>query len=266
LADTDPAAEALRSRLTARAWRVLRTGAASGRWNMALDEALLELAAREEVGPTLRFYAWDPPALSLGRFQGLEGIDTGYLECRGWDLVRRPTGGRAVLHHLELTYSLTLPPSAVLGAGVRTSYSVLVDGLNRGLRALLAGLPAPTAGAAAACDPRLHRQPNCFALASECDSLVPEGKLVGSAQVRRGGALLQHGSILLDADPEAWTALLGSTGRLVTLRALLGEAPSPEQVAEAVLGGFGALGVRLEPGSVSPEEEELARALSPAQS
>src|SRR5687768_10650291 len=89
-------------RLGRHPWRVVRTGAASGPRNMALDLAMLRGACREEVPPTLRFYTWDPPAVSLGRFQCSEGIDLGYARGRGWDVVRRPTGGRAVLHHREL--------------------------------------------------------------------------------------------------------------------------------------------------------------------
>ncbi|HEU4751876.1 MAG TPA: lipoate--protein ligase family protein, partial [Armatimonadota bacterium] len=238
-AATDPAAEALRQRLTRRPWRLLECDPAPGAENMARDEALLEAAAREETPPVLRFYAWDPPAVSLGHFQGTEGIDLAYAAARGWDVVRRPTGGRAVLHQHELTYCLVLPPSVVGGAGVRTSYAVLSGALNAGLRSLL---PDRSPVTAPACNARTARGPNCFAVAGECDTLVAEGKLVGSAQVRRGGALLQHGSILLDAEPAAWEALFGTTGRLVTLRRLLGSTPTRAEVTEAVLRGFTSLG------------------------
>jgi lipoyl(octanoyl) transferase len=227
---------------------------------MGVDLALLRAAARE-APPTLRFYSWRPPAVSLGRFQEADGIDLEYARCRGWDVVRRPTGGRAVLHHLELTYSLALPPSVVGGTGVRTSYQVLVDVLNAGLASLLRG----AAGAPArppACEAARSREANCFAVAGECDTLAAGGKLVGSAQVRRDGALLQHGSILLDAEPEAWTALFGSPGRLLTLRALLGEAPPAGDVAGAVIRGFRALASAMEPGALSPPEEEDARRLA----
>lgn len=240
-ADTDPAVQALRGRLTGRPWQVLRTGPADGSTNMAHDLALLAAAAEERLPPTLRFYTWSPPAVSLGRFQPEAGIDREYLASRGWDLVRRPTGGRAVLHHLELTYSLILPPSLVAGAGVRTSYAVLTRGLNAGLATLLGRMPSQEN--AGACDVPTRGTTNCFALASECDTLVPGGKLVGSAQVRQHGALLQHGSILLDAEPEAWLALFGTAGRLVTLRELLGTVPAQETVEQAVISGFRSLGV-----------------------
>jgi lipoyl(octanoyl) transferase len=220
---------------------------------MALDVALLREAVAGEIPPTLRFYTWSPPAVSLGAFQAADGIDRGYLRSRGWDLVRRPTGGRAVLHQHELTYSLVLPPAVVGGAGVRTSYRVLTAALNAGLRSVLdwrlriadfaiEGLGTRDSGLGTR-----DSTPNCFALASECDTLVPEGKLVGSAQVRKEGALLQHGSILLDAEPDAWNALFGTAGRLVTLRQLLrGEIPDEETVAEAVCRGFQGIGIPLE--------------------
>lgn len=240
---TDPAALALLDRMTREPWQVLRSGPATGPENMARDEALLAAAAEPEALPTLRFYTWSPPAVSLGHFQPADAIDLEYARHRGWDVVRRATGGRAVLHQHELTYSVTLPAGVVDGAGVRTSYTVLVGALNAGLDRLLREKIGPGREAAPSCDARTNRAANCFALASECDTVVPDGKLVGSAQVRRGGALLQHGSILLDAEPEAWSALFGTPGRLVTLRQLLGRTVSADEVSEAILQGFSTYGI-----------------------
>lgn len=223
---------------------------------MGFDWALLEAAAAGELSPTLRFYSWSPSAVSLGRFQDLSGIDTEALLRRGWDLVRRPTGGRAVLHHLELTYSLVLPPSIVGDAGVRTSYAALVAPLNAGLRSLIPG-GAPQVDTPA-CEAAHSREPNCFALASECDTLVAGSKLVGSAQVRHRGALLQHGSILLDADRSAWAQILGSTGRLTTLTDLLGRTPGPEQVEHALMQSFQRSGIAIRESAtpaVVPDED-----------
>ncbi|MFN3648772.1 MAG: biotin/lipoate A/B protein ligase family protein [Armatimonadota bacterium] len=251
---TDPAA-ALRERLCAVRWEVLRTDHAAGAYNMALDAALLSAAAAEAIPPTLRFYGWSPPAVSLGRFQRPDGIALAAASARGWELVRRPTGGRAVLHDRELTYSLVLPPSVLQNAGVRTSYAVLVGCLNAGLRRLL-GSAAAESPAPGTCGGRA-RAANCFALPGECDTLVPEGKLVGSAQVRRDGALLQHGSLLLDADRGAWSALFGEPGRLVTLADLLGAPPHPDAAAAALLSGFAAAGIRFRE---QPLPEPLERA------
>ncbi len=208
---------------------------------MARDVALLDAAAREEIDSTLRFYAWLPPAVSLGRFQKADGINLEALHRKGWDLVRRPTGGRAVLHQHEVTYSIILPPSVVGNAGVRTSHAVLTELLNAGLRRLLPEtselIPPPN------CDARASRTPNCFALTSECDSVTDAGKLVGSAQARHEGALLQHGSILLDADREAWTEIFGECGCLVTLRELLGRVVEPSEVHRALLEEFAHRGI-----------------------
>jgi lipoate-protein ligase A len=241
----DRVANAFLERLRSVEWRWLHGGPHAGRWNMERDQELLHAAAEGTSEPVLRFYTWDPPALSLGRFQNEDGINLPALERRGWDLVRRPTGGRAVLHHLELTYSLVLPPEVVDGVGIRTSYTVLAALLNAGLRRLL---PTAEPVPGPACNART-REPNCFALASECDTLVPGGKLVGSAQARHRGAMLQHGSILLDADRNAWTEILGSAGRLTTMRDLLRRTPAVEEVALAIRDGFTEMGIRLSPGA-----------------
>ena len=90
-------------------WRLIITPPARGAWNMAVDEAILEHAGRGEVLPTLRLFAWEPPCLSLGRAQPFTDVDTERLQARGWDVVRRMTGGRAILHTDELTYSVSGP-------------------------------------------------------------------------------------------------------------------------------------------------------------
>jgi lipoate-protein ligase A len=167
-----------------------------------------------------------------------------------------------VLHHREVTYSLVLPSSAVGGAGIRTSYDVLVAALNEGLRTLLAGTPHALGAPPPACDARANRAVNCFALAGECDTLVADGKLVGSAQARLDGALLQHGSVLLDANPEVWTALFGEPGRLATLRRLLNAKPNPSQVQQAIMAGFADAGVTLASGELTTTERAAADTLT----
>lgn len=227
---------AFRERLTRVAWSLRLDGAATGNLNMATDVDLLHAAARQQTSPVLRFYQWDPPAVSLGRFQAPDGINLEAVERRGWDLVRRPTGGRGVLHQHEVTYSIVLPPSVVGNVGVRTSHAVLTGLLNDGLRRLLpksSELIRPPA-----CEARTNRTPNCFALTGECDTVTTTGKLVGSAQARHAGALLQHGSILLDADRDAWTELFGGPGRLTTLRDLLGRNVEAPEVHEALVDEF----------------------------
>jgi lipoyl(octanoyl) transferase len=227
---------AFRDRLTMLPWALRTDAATTGGFNMLTDSSLLLCAAREVAGPTLRFYSWNPPAVSLGRFQKVDGINLEALKRRGWDLIGRSTGGRAVLHQHEVTYCIVLPPSVVGNAGVRTSHAALTELLNDGLRRLLPKstelIPPPL------CEARTNRTPNCFALTGECDIVTSAGKLVGSAQARHEGALLQHGSILLDADREAWTELFGECGSLVTLRELLGRAVDPGEVHQALIEEF----------------------------
>lgn len=229
---------------------------------MAIDAALLEAAAREETPPTLRFYGWSPPAVSLGRFQPVHGLDLDYARRRGWDVVRRPTGGRGVLHQHELTYSVTLPPSALRGMGVRSSYRVLTSVLNLGLRSLLGGAAEPFSPPEG-CALRVRGLANCFSVASECDTVASGGKLAGSAQVRRDGALLQHGAILLDAEPEAWTGVFGAPGELLTLRRLLGRPVAADEVADAIVAAFERGGARVKEGALTGEELHAAGSLRP---
>jgi len=176
-------------------WRLLRDGARDGAENMARDEALLDSAERGSP-PTLRLYAWTRPTLSLGAHQ--PGSDADLDACRrlGVDLVRRPTGGGAVLHDAELTYAVAAQvgqgpfPASVIGV-----YERIAAALVAGLEGL--GVSAESARTAGA-----GRSPaDCFARPSSREILVGGRKLIGSAQVRRRGAFLQHGSILIAFDP-----------------------------------------------------------------
>src|SRR3982074_1947256 len=178
------------------AWRLLLNARGRGAWNMAVDEVLLDGVAGGTAPPTLRFYEWSPPCPSLGYFQPFDRVDLDGCRALGVEVVRRPTGGRAILHDRELTYSVTLPASA-LGhdGGVLPSYYRLSLALQDGLRRL--GVPAALAPESAASTPGIHG-PACFDRPSAHEILLAGRKLVGSAQMRRGGALLQHGSILIE--------------------------------------------------------------------
>src|ERR1041384_4412874 len=121
-------------------WRLLITHTARGAWNMAVDQAILEHIGRGESLPTLRLYAWEPACLSLGHAQPFTDVDTARLQARGWELVRRPTGGRAILHTDELTYSVTGSAEEPLLAGsVLESYNRLAQALLFAVKSL--GLP-----------------------------------------------------------------------------------------------------------------------------
>ena len=199
---------------------------------MAIDAVLLEraLASGECV---MRLYEWSRPTLSLGRNQTARGhYDLERARAAGVDIVRRPTGGRAVLHHRELTYSVTAP-AAALGAH-RESYARINRLLLAALRAL--GVEAAVAGRTGrALGPGLAP---CFDLPGAGELTADGRKLVGSAQWRDAAALLQHGSILVEDDQALATALLRAPGAAppaaAALRALLGRAPTVSDLAAAV--------------------------------
>lgn len=193
----------------------------SGEYNMATDEDLLAEAARMG-GHFLRLYCWDPPTMSFGRNQAL-----GSMALDG-PVVRRPTGGQAVWHEHEVTYAVAAP-IAVFGS-LRKAYCEIHARLAAALRSL--GVDAVLAPARRPVG-RTARPVSCFASPVGGEILVNRRKLVGSAQVRRGDAFLQHGSILLDG------AQPFSTGGETTLAAVLGRAVTFEEVVSAVVGAWG---------------------------
>ena len=255
--------------MAADSWRLLLDKPASGAWNMAVDEVLLDGVAAGTAPPTLRFYEWTPACLSLGYFQPFDVVDIDGCRALGVEVVRRPTGGRAILHDRELTYSIALPAS-VLGqdGGVLPSYYRLSLALQDGLRRL--GVPATlapeSAGSSAA------HGPVCFDRPSAHEILLHGRKLVGSAQMRRGGGLLQHGSILIEPRIDKLLACLhrtdggGSRGLEEGVAGLaeLG-VTDPGRIASAIGAAFAAgFGVGLAEEPLRPDEEEAARALARA--
>lgn len=184
-------------------WRLMDTPPAPGAFNMALDAALME-SVRAGADPVLRFYRWSPACLSLGRNQPAAGLyDEAAIRARGFDVVRRPTGGRAVLHDRELTYSVVMPEGSL--GSPRTAYATINGALVRGLARLGVGAGLQAAVGARAVAPSLAP---CFRDPAEGEVVVAGGKLVGSAQYREAGVLLQHGSLLLEDDQSAVTGLL----------------------------------------------------------
>jgi lipoate-protein ligase A len=237
---------------------------------MALDEAILEAAASRESPPTLRLYSWSPPCLSLGSAQPISQVDLDRLESIGWDIVRRPTGGRAILHTDELTYSLTAPANYPhLQGGVLQGYKYISQGLIAALSIL---------GLEVELQPEVNlseeerRHPVCFQLPSSYEITVEGKKLVGSAQLRRVGGVLQHGSLPLSGDIGRITNVLHFDEeaqrqrayrevhqRACTVESCLGRTISWEQASNAMVQGFNtALGLQFQP--ASPSEGEIARA------
>ncbi len=181
-------------------WRLIKTSPAHGAWNMAADEAILEAIGRGDVPPTLRLYAWEPACLSLGYAQPLTDIDLERLEAHGWEVVRRATGGRSILHTDELTYSVTGPQDeARLAGGVLESYRRLSEALLAALLKL--GLPAK-----ALPQPQIPgsngrpKEPVCFEVPSNYEITIHGKKLIGSAQARKKAGVLQHGTLPLGGD------------------------------------------------------------------
>jgi lipoate-protein ligase A len=179
-------------------WRLIVDDAPrSGAANMALDQALAEACAAGESPPTLRFYRWHPPAVSLGRYQRVEEVDSETIADLGYELVRRPTGGRAILHTDELTYSVVAPADEVHVRGsVMEAYLRISDALLAGLRAL--GLAAEKAAGNVRAGPDVSAA--CFETPSAYEITTGGRKLMGSAQSRRAGYVLQHGSLPLNGD------------------------------------------------------------------
>jgi lipoate-protein ligase A len=247
---------------------------------MAVDEAILRAVAAGQVPPTLRFYAWEPGCLSLGRMQAATDVDLEALEAAGFDLVRRPTGGKAILHVDELTYSLVAPQEEPRVAGsVVESYRRLSTGLTRGLERLgLTDLvanqqttPPPLGGAGGG------RGPVCFETPSDYEITVGGRKLVGSAQMRAQGVVLQHGALPLHGDITRICPLLAAhpdparvRARAATVEETLGSFGSAQdrrtvawaEAADALAAGFAeALNLRLEPAILTDEERAWAEEL-----
>lgn len=258
-------------------WRLLANRPGSPAWNMAVDEALLIHCGRGEAPPTLRFYTWEPAAVSLGGCQDIRAeIDREACRRLGVGWVRRPTGGRAVFHGADLTYSVAAP-GEILPGGVLAVYRRLAEGLLAGLRRL--GVPAelvsrPGRGGATPGGGLAGAGP-CFMAPSWWEVTVGGRKLVGSAQARRRGAVLQHGSIPLEPWSERFCAVLKMSGEEARRRtqnaldlsttflgAVLAEPPSVGGVAAALCAGFAeALGIELYDAGLTPDEVDTARRL-----
>jgi lipoate-protein ligase A len=237
-----------------RSFRLLQSGCHDCYYNMALDEALLESVSSGLSLPVLRFFGWNPPAVSLGYFQGLEEeVDLDACRRHGVDVVRRISGGGAVFHHAEITYSLIMPLSSPAGSSIPESYQALCAGVIAGLGRL--GVQA--------------------VFAPINDILSGGRKISGSAQTRRKGCLLQHGTVLLDLEPELMFSLLkvpreklkgqgagDLRQRVTSLKALLGRPVSYEDGSAALAEGFReALSLDYAAGENAPTPAEEARAL-----
>ncbi len=241
-------------------WRLLVSPADRGARNLATDQAVAEHVRDGASPPTLRFYTWRPAALSLGYGQPLKAVATDLARQCGIDLVRRPTGGQAILHNDELTYALMLPRTHALAAGgVLRSYERFSAGFERGFATL--GLHTRQG------DWQSHAADGagllCFASPSTHELSARGVKIMGSAQTRLRGALLQHGSIPFAHDPRIYDLLrLPRSHTLKGLRNLLAPAPTVGALIETLATGFSdALRVALTPSGLTGPERKRRAAL-----
>ncbi len=250
-------------------WRLLITPPARGAWNMALDESILEHIGRGKSMPTLRLYAWEPACLSLGHAQPFADVDMARLKERGWEVVRRATGGRAILHTDEITYSVIAPNEEPHVAGtVLESYNRLAQALLLAVQQL--DLPVEMKELVGHAGSLTKANPVCFEVPSTYEITVNGKKLIGSAQARKKEGVLQHGSLPLTGDltricqvlafenegarEEASKRLLA---RAATVESALGREVSWETAAGAFIHAFEAqLGLSLKKGELSESESK----------
>jgi lipoate-protein ligase A len=254
-------------------WRVIVSPPASGSHNMAVDEALLEFVCQSKSLPTLRLYAWDPTCLSIGYAQPCADIDRTRLLNRGWDWVRRPTGGRAILHTDELTYSIVAPLTEPrVAGGVLESYQRLSKALLFSLHTLeIHAEVHPTNSIG-------NSQDNaavCFEVPSNYEIVINGKKLIGSAQARRKNGLLQHGTLPLWGDltrimdvliysdeQNRRDAALRLLSHATTVETVLSSHISWETAALTFIAGFqSALNLKLVQADPSAQEIKLAERL-----
>jgi lipoate-protein ligase A len=249
------------------AFRLLVTEPLDGALNMALDEALLLGRLAGAAPPTLRFFAWQPATISLGYGQPLDHrIDLAAAAALGIGLVRRPTGGSAILHEgpeLELTYSVAAREGDFDGASdLLETYRWIGAALAAGINRL--GVPVemvPVQPSDPAAMPTF-----CFARTGSYELEVAGLKVVGSAQRRQGAGFLQHGAVMLGAAPDRLRRVFpierDPLAGMTTLEAALGRRPSFEETMTTLAEGFRTVhGLELTPGGLAAEELELADSL-----
>ncbi len=243
-------------------WRLVTDGDLPGARNMARDVAILEAVSTGEAPPTLRLYGWDSPCLTLGRHQGSEAADLVFCRQEGIDVVRRPTGGRALLHHLELTYAVVAP----LGAGplprpLQDAYRTICGALVKAMRSL--GVEAELTGGEVNLElPGPRTTVPCFEAPAGGEVVVRGRKLVGSAMRAHKGTILQHGAVILDWDGRLQAGSMGLADdrglrpHITTLRHELGRLPGRSEVHDAVVAACSEVfDIAFEPGRLTAGEE-----------
>jgi lipoate-protein ligase A len=251
-------------------WRLIYDSPAPGAWNMAVDEAIMESISIENTPPTLRLYAWIPYCLSLGHAQRIEDVNLNALHQRQWGLVRRPTGGKAILHADELTYSvIALQNDPHVCGSILESYLRISSALLNSLKLLNIQADARNIDTI---NKKGIDNPVCFEITSNYEITCSGKKIIGSAQSRKMNVLLQHGAIPLHGDIRRVIDVLNyqsdeerllATSQLCdhagTLLSVTGQLYSWEDVAQALIHGFSeTFKITLKPDMLS--ESEIKRA------
>ncbi len=267
-------------------WRLIKDSYHTGFMNMAIDEAIM-IAHREGlVPPTIRFYQWSPPVVSLGYFQDLQKeIDVDVCQDMGIDIVRRPTGGKAVLHDKELTYSFIIRENhPLVNNSILETYKKISGGMIRGLSYL--GIMAelvPLRGEKLKSDSLPKGEKSeiyhsdfksiCFSVPSQYEVQVEGKKIVGSAQVRKGEIVLQHGSLLIELEKDKLFSVfnfpsvqirerLKTRFNATSLEEILKRKISFSELSEILPRGFEEeFGVRLTEGKLTVQEEKISKEL-----
>jgi lipoate-protein ligase A len=266
-------------------WRLIKDSYHTGFMNMAIDEAIM-IAHREGfVPPTIRFYQWSPPAVSLGYFQDLQKeIDVDTCKNMGIDIVRRPTGGKAVLHDKELTYSFIIKEShPLVNDSILETYKKISGGIIRGLSYL--GIKAdlvplrkklkstPSGNEAKSKIPHSDIKSICFSVPSQYEVQVKGKKIVGSAQVRKREIVLQHGSLLIELEKDKLFSVFNfpsakireklKTGfKATSLEEILKKKINFTELSEILPRGFEEeFGARLVEGKLTKQEEKISKDL-----
>lgn len=222
--------------------RVINTAANNGAYNMAVDEAILTVGT-----PTLRFYTFSPPAITIGKFQKLN--DNGFPE--GMDIVRRLTGGRAVMHRGDLTYSLVVPIESELGKKAFEVYKRVGEMFKTGLN--LINIPAKLVKSKL--NPNYVKKVSCFSASARYELQVNGKKIVGSAQRVQDGMILQQGSLFIDSNENEFQQL--------GLNQIMNRKFEIENTISAIKEGFIETGINVVEGRLINKEIELVNKLMP---
>lgn len=233
---------------SSRNWRLMVHGRLPASLNMAIDEALFRLCSNNKGGifPIIRFYLWEHPTLSFGSSQQFEkAVDINYCKKAGYDIVRRPTGGRAVLHDKEITYCVVARVGDELGDSIQETYRLISEGIIGGLQEL--GIKVNTYGKEGPEKADKLTYLPCFASSTRFEIAYDGKKIVGSAQRRNNTAFLQHGSIMLDFEPYELLKAIGSdpdktenpANYMTGINEILGRKTDFSEVVPFLVEGFG---------------------------